>query len=274
MKTIIVTGANRGIGRAICDVVLAHPSLATTPVTLYATSRAGSDLGIPTQRPDHKVHYASLDISSSDSISKFERTLADAKQSVDVLINNAGVNLDDKPTADNAVSTLDTNYRGTLAMCRMILPHMQKGSRIVSLSSVGSMLNGYSDELKKRFRTVSSLPEIEQLAEEYSKAFKDQKLKEEGWPGPGKSYSVSKALINAFTRVLAEENKGIQINCCCPGWVETDMGKMVGSSPPKTLEEGAKIPVRLALGDDGGVTGIYWANDSIKDRGEGKVQEW
>lgn len=49
---------------------------------------------------------------------------------------------------------------------------------------------------------------------------------ESGWGGPGRAYSVSKALINAFTRVLArqEEAQGVVINCCCPGWVSTDMG--------------------------------------------------
>lgn len=51
------------------------------------------------------------------------------------------------------------------------------------------------------------------------------------------------------------------------------MGKMMGS-PPKTLEEGARIPVKLALGDIDGVSGVFWANDDIKGRGEGKVQKW
>jgi carbonyl reductase 1 len=245
-------------------------------VNLYATSRAGTDLGITTQRPDHKVTYASLDISDSASIANLDKTLSDAKQPIDILINNAGVNLDapGQQTYENAVKTLDVNYRGTLAMCQMVLPHTRDGSRIVSLSSVGSLLKPYSDELKQRFRTVRTLAEVEELAHEYEQAAKDNTIQQKGWPGPGKSYSVSKSLINAFTRILAEGKDGVQINCCCPGWVETDMGKMVGSSPPKTLEEGAKIPVRLALGDAGGVTGIYWANDSIKDRGEGHVQEW
>lgn len=112
------------------------------------------------------------------------------------------------------------------------------------------------------------------MAKEYETTVKENKLQQSGWPKGAQSYSVSKALMNAFTRVLGKENPEVKINCCCPGWVETDMGKMVGNSPPKTPEEGAKIPVRLALGDIGGVSGIYWGNDSISGRGEGKVQEW
>lgn len=55
------------------------------------------------------------------------------------------------------------------------------------------------------------------------------------------------------------------------------MGRLVGSrsvQPPKTPEEGARIPVRLALDDLGGVSGKYWANGSIRSRDAGEVQEW
>lgn len=51
-------------------------------------------------------------------------------------------------------------------------------------------------------------------------------------------------------------------------------GQLVGSRPPKKVEEGATIPLRLAFGDVGGPTGKYWANSSIRGKGEGEVQEW
>lgn len=48
-----------------------------------------------------------------------------------------------------------------------------------------------------------------------------------------------------------------------------------GKSAPKSVWEGSEIPVRLALDDLGGVTGEYWANDSVRSRERGKVQkEW
>jgi carbonyl reductase 1 len=260
----------------MCDLILAHPSLTHTPITLYATSRAGSNLNIiphnPEHNPEHKVHYASLDISSSESISSFQHILSEAGQPVDILINNGGVFLDDESTYENAVGSLNVNYRGTLEMCHMVLSHMREGSRIVSVSSVLSRLRDYSPGLQVRSRTVSTLPEVEELASEYLEAFKAGTLAERGWPV--EAYGVSKALINTFTRVLASENEGVLINCCCPGWVDTVMGRKVGGSPPKKLEDGARIPVMLALGDIGGVTGIYWANDSIESKEEGKVQVW
>lgn len=56
--------------------------------------------------------------------------------------------------------------------------------------------------------------------------------RQHGWPQ--QAYSVSKACVNALTAVLARENSDLTINACCPGWVSTDMGKMVGSQPPKS----------------------------------------
>ena len=51
------------------------------------------------------------------------------------------------------------------------------------------------------------------------------------------------------------------------------MGLLIGRAP-KTAAEGAKIPVRLGFGDVEGVSGAYWANSSVRGRGEGEVQEW
>lgn len=98
-----------------------------------------------------------------------------------------------------------------------------------------------------------------------------------------------------MTAVLAREHPGLTINACCPGWVDTDMGNLLGR-PPKTLgtwnllmrwqgmqlitieltvADGAKIPIRLGFGDiDGGVTGRYWGNPSVRDKGDGQVQAW
>lgn len=109
-------------------------------------------------------------------------------------------------------------------------------------------------------------------------AVKDGREAEAGFFGPGRSYSVSKACMNALTAAFSRTHKtGLTINACCPGWINTDMGLLVASrktQPPKTPQEGASIPVRLALDDIGGVTGKYWANSSVRSRGLGEVQEW
>ncbi|KAK6366357.1 hypothetical protein LTR64_008371 [Lithohypha guttulata] len=270
VKTIVVTGANRGIGRAICELLISDSSLKSA--TLYAGSRRGEDLGLSASE-GQKIHYPQLDITSSDSISQLAKTIQQAGNPIDIVINNAGVNLDDQFSFENAKKTMDTNYRGTLAVCRAFLPLMRKDTgRIVNLSSVGSSLGPFGSELQHRFRTMKSLDELESLAQEYENVVQSGKESQLGYPSR-RSYSVSKACINAFTRILANENSGLAINCCCPGWVDTDMGHQVGQ-PPKTPQEGARIPVRLAVGDLEGNNGCYWANDSISSRANGHVKAW
>ena len=134
-------------------------------------------------------------------------------------------------------------------MCQIFKPLLNSSGRIVNVSSTGSSLGQYSDEIQQRFRSPKmTLKDLEDLMQEYqvpnylinwrSQANHRQECAnrgtehQRGWPK--KAYSVSKACINALTAVLARENPGLIINACCPGWVSTDMGKMVGSQPPKS----------------------------------------
>ncbi|KAL1305812.1 hypothetical protein AAFC00_003974 [Neodothiora populina] len=275
---VIVTGANRGIGRAICEQILARSRKQS--LRLYATSRGGQDLefNIPS---DATVLYPALDITSGSSIQSLAQRIQNEDDGqVDVLINNAGVNTSPEHTPSSVQKTLDTNYRGTLNMCRTFLPFVSASSagRIVNVSSVGSSLHIYSEQIASRFRNPDmTLAELEDMAREYQSAV-ERKEEDDGWGGKGRAYSVSKACVNALTAILTREqqnSKGgqAQINACCPGWVNTDMGGLVGK-PPKKPEDGARIPVRLGFGDIGRVTGRYWANPGISDTGDGKVVEW
>ena len=121
------------------------------------------------------------------------------------------------------------------------------------MSSTASQLRGnYAPNIQSSFRAVKSIDDIDALAAQYVAVVQrgSSAQKAAGFGSPPKSYQVSKALINALTVVLARENPDVLVNCCCPGWVDTDMGHQVGR-PPKTLEEGARIPVRLAIGELG-----------------------
>ncbi|KAK3671951.1 hypothetical protein LTR78_008126 [Recurvomyces mirabilis] len=111
-KTVIVTGANRGIGQAICKLILQRSDLG--PLRLYAASRSGAKLDLPSSNKDQQILFPKLDITSSSSIATFADDVKSFGNAVDVLINNAGVNLDNEYGPENAKRTLDVNYRGTL----------------------------------------------------------------------------------------------------------------------------------------------------------------
>jgi carbonyl reductase 1 len=282
---VVVTGANRGIGKGI--IQLLAQTTHSTPLTIYATSRSGADLEIRAT-PPNTIQYAALDINSSSSISSFFGSVKDA----DVLINNAGINNNNSETADLAAQVIDVNYRGTRDMCAAFLAAAGTGAskrRIVNVSSTACQLNNYPSATANSFRSAKSVEDVDALADRYVDAVKEGASAQEdaGFGSPPKSYQVSKALINALTIVLARDNKDVLVNCCCPGWVDTDMGHQVGR-PPKTLEEGARIPVRLAIGElgakgdkDGGlgsdsadVSGRYFGNEGVTDRGWGRAREW
>ena len=287
-STIVVTGSNRGIGQGIINLFAntQHPQ----PLHIYATSRGGVDLKIQA-KPPNEIRYAKLDVSDKSSITSFLKTALNDSGKIDVLINNAGINNNNNETPDAAEQVINVNYHGTKRMCQLFLSEGKMFStpnaRIVNVSSTASSLSNYPSATASRFRSATSISDVDALAQEYINSMKTSSQESAGFGAPPKSYQVSKALMNALTVVLARENKGVLVNCCCPGWVDSDMGNQIGR-PPKTLEEGARIPVRLGVGQlgkggdgDGGltqetepVTGRYYGNDGVTDRGWGRAREW
>ncbi|KNG51888.1 nad(P)-binding protein [Stemphylium lycopersici] len=294
-KTIVVTGSNRGIGQGI--IKLLAKTQHAQPLRIYATSRSGTDLSVQ-PNPPNEILYKKLDVSDKSSITFFLSTVLQNSSKIDVLINNAGVNNNSNETPDLASQTINVNYHGTRDMCSLFLTQgnmsTNPGSRIVNVSSAASDLSNYPLAMQARFRRAESIEDVDALAKEYLAAVQSDSQEAAGFGAPPMSYQVSKALMNALTMVLARENKAVDVNCCCPGWVDSDMGNQIGK-PPKTLEEGARIPVRLAIGDlssagdgDGGlgqggsgsgngkerVSGGYFGNDGVMDRGWGRVRKW
>ena len=119
LPTIIVTGANRGIGQALCHKILtADPALIPPRFRLLATSRAGTDLGFQPSSKDTMVEYPKLDISDAGSVQRLAGTVE--KGSLRVLVNNAGVNLDGAYGVENARVTMGVNCWGTLEVSGLL----------------------------------------------------------------------------------------------------------------------------------------------------------
>ena len=101
---------------------------------------------------------------------------------------------------------------------------------------------------------------IEGLAESFLKSVKDENtLEKNKWTSRYPTYSVSKILMTAYTRVVAKSCPSVNINCVCPGPVKTDLNFNTGSL---TVSEGAEGPVMVALAE-GGITGQFYNQTQI-----------
>lgn len=176
--------------------------------------------------------------------------------------------LADFPNLDEKVvrETIHTNYYGTLAATQDLLPLIRPGGRLVNIASMVGHLNRYSAPLKESFVSASktSVAACSALMEKFIADVKAGKERAEGWPST--AYAVSKCGEIAITKAIAMEaeksGKGVLVNACCPGYVNTDMTKGRGT---KTVDEGAKTPVMLVLGEIGGKNGGFWQHGKIVD---------
>lgn len=85
---------------------------------------------------------------------------------------------------------------------------------------------------------------IDRVLKEFQKDFKDGSLEIKGWPAFAPAYTMSKAALNAYTRVMAKKIPHFHINSVCPGFVKTDMNNNTGEL---SIDEGSETPVMLAL---------------------------
>jgi NAD(P)-dependent dehydrogenase (short-subunit alcohol dehydrogenase family) len=238
MLVSVVTGANRGLGLETAHSLarLGH-RVWLTGRDAQATEQAAS--GLRAQNLD--VHAAALDVTDAATIGAFARRMA-SEPPIAALVNNAGTTFGGFD-AEVAARTLDCNYRGAVRVTDALWPCLAPTAKIVMVSSGMGELDRFSPALQKRFlQPELSRAGVEELATEFVSAVARGNHSAAGFPS--NAYSVSKALLNAFTRVLARELAGSsrRVNAVCPGWVKTRMG---GSAAPRSLEQGA--------------SGIVWA---------------
>ncbi|KAI3888833.1 hypothetical protein MKX03_002365 [Papaver bracteatum] len=129
---------------------------------------------------------------------------------------------------------------------------------IVNVSSVYGQLKFISSEtIKEELRNVDCLTveKLDELMQKFLKDFKDGMLETNGWLVLVCAYKVSKAAINAYTRILARKFPSFRVNAVHPGLVKTDISFHQGNLTP---DEGAKAPVMVALLPSHGPSGFYF----------------
>jgi NAD(P)-dependent dehydrogenase (short-subunit alcohol dehydrogenase family) len=227
----LVTGANKGIGREISRQLAGKG----VRVLLGARDRArGQKAAAEVSGPDLPVEFVLLDVTSQSSVDEAVREVERRHGRLDILVNNAGIALDWFPPSELTTETLEqtfaANVFGVFRVTKAFLPLLKKSphGRIVNVSSALGSLSRQADP-------NSTLAARNQLL----------------------AYSASKAALNMITIQFANELKsfGIKVNSANPGFTATDMNQHRG---PRTVEQGAATPVRLALlPDDGPTAGVF-----------------
>lgn len=207
-----------------------------------------------------------LDISSKESILSFAAGIKDDFEKIDILVNNAAIafkNADPTPFSQQARPTIMTNYFGTQWLTEEMLPLLRKSSqgRIVNVASEAGHLRIFkSPSLRSLMASASDTLTIQQLNDlmiEFIRCVESGESAEKGWPGT--CYGTSKAAVIAMTQILAKQEPTVLVNCCCPGYVKTDMSSRQGVKSP---EDGAKTPVYLAmLPKESRLTGKFFSEE-------------
>lgn len=191
-KYCIVTGAGKGIGKAIAKrfieeqaagVAILEYNLALAEATAKELDSTGK-----------KVIAIKCNVADSEQVKEAVEKAVAAFGRIDVLVNNAGITRDrifHKMSDDEWHSVIDVNLNGVFNTCKYVVPMMreQMSGSIINISSTSLMGN----------------------------------------PGQA-NYAATKAAMQGFTRTLAKElaRKNVRMNCVAPGYVDTEMMRAIG----------------------------------------------
>jgi NAD(P)-dependent dehydrogenase (short-subunit alcohol dehydrogenase family) len=232
-RVAVVTGANKGIGFEIARQLAREGIIVYLGARDEARGRAAAE---KLRAEGLDARPLRLDVTDDRSVAAAASALEKDAGRLDVLVNNAGVALDDAPpsrlSGEVLRRTYETNVFGVVRVTQAFLPLLRRSDagRIVNLSSgLGSL-------------ALNSDP---------------------GWafaPAKYLAYNSSKTAVNAITVQFAHELRDtpIKVNAADPGYVATDMNRHQGV---RSVEQGAATPVRLATLPADGPTGGYFNDD-------------
>ena len=191
MKTVLVTGASRGLGRSIA---LKFAENNYNVVINYNNSKDEAQELEKYIKNNYKVEVLIIkaDVSNEIEVKKMFNEIINKFNSIDIVVNNAGIAIDtifEDKTIDNFHKILDTNLIGTFLVSKYASKYMleKKEGNIINISSTNGIDTYYPYSM---------------------------------------DYDASKAGVISLTKNLSKElSPYIRVNCVCPGWINTDMNK-------------------------------------------------
>jgi len=222
-RVALVTGASRGIGRAIAQAL----SLQGAIVIGTATSQSGAD-GISAYLSENEAAGRGLvlDVSDPASVEALFSDIGGAEGLPGILVNNAGITRDNlllRMKAEDWDDVLSTNLSSLYRLCKASLRGMMRSGRIINITSVVGLT---------------------------------------GNPGQT-DYAATKAGVIGFTKSLAQEvaSRNITVNSIAPGFIDTDMTRDLESSQTDALRQ--QIPAgRLGTPEDIAAGVVFLASDA------------
>lgn len=224
MKTVVVTGASKGIGRAVAKEFANN---GYNVVICYNKSVSDAQQLLNEVSQTTRAIAVKVDVSNEDDVKNMVEITKKTFGNIDVLVNCAGVSdtrLLIDSTKENYDFVFDTNMRGTYNTCKLVGREMlsNQSGKIINISSIWGLRGGSCESV----------------------------------------YSASKGAIIAFTKALAKElgPNGINVNVVAPGFIQTDMTKNVTEEIKQEIMESSALG-RLGTPEDVASVVLFLASE-------------
>jgi NAD(P)-dependent dehydrogenase (short-subunit alcohol dehydrogenase family) len=227
-KIAIVTGGGSGIGLAITRCFVKNG------IRTVIVGRDESKLAAAREELGNLCEPLPCDLNDLSAIPALVNTVVERHGRIDVLVNNAGINMKKiftEVTDEDFQKILLTNVTAVFALSREVVKHMVENEIRGSIINISSMASQYG------------IPKVI-------------------------AYTASKSAIEGMTRAMAVElsPKGIRINCIAPGFIATDMSaKALNNDPERKAKALGRTPMgELGKPEDVGDAALFLASDSSK----------
>ncbi len=199
-KVVLVTGSSRSLG---AQIIKDFAKQGATVIINYNNSKEEAiNLERKIKEYNENVLCKKCDISNEDEIINMTNEIIKEFGTIDILVNNAAIcndTLFEEKNKRDFLKVLETNVIGTYLVTKHIAKYMKDGSRIINIASDNGLDNGYPESAE---------------------------------------YDASKAGVISLTHNMAKYYAPrINVNCICPGWIDTDMNKDLTKKQKNQIEE-------------------------------------